>query len=146
MRMKELSVPHRRTASTVQLTSWTKTAPHVLQVLALLAMIFAFALSAPQARAATTFSGTLGSNSVTYPGTSGTQTGRLLRNGIASTCGTPKAFPGLSTTTGVRSYDSYQIINASSTTDACVSVSYTLTGWCERGPLRRGVSGQLRSD
>lgn len=40
------------------------------------------------------FTGAIGSNSSTYPGTSGSQSGRLNRDAVASTCGMAKAFPG----------------------------------------------------
>ena len=104
-----------------------KSRGHALQVLALLAMLFALALSVPQAHAVTTFSGTLGSNSATFPGTSGTQTGRIARRAPASTCAAPKEFPGLNATDGSRAYDAYTLTNPSST-DACTTVTYTLTG------------------
>jgi hypothetical protein len=40
-----------------------------------------------------------------------TQTGRLNRFGVVSTCAAPKACPGTFTTTGARLYDSYTITN-----------------------------------
>ena len=39
------------------------------------------------------------------------QTGRINRFGIVNTCAAPKAFPGLFTATGLRSYDSYTVTN-----------------------------------
>ena len=47
-------------------------------------------------------------------GATGTQTDRVLRNGIASTCGTPKAFPG-TITVGSRTFDSYTFTACRST-------------------------------
>jgi hypothetical protein len=40
-----------------------------------------------------------------------TQTGRMNRFGVVSTCAAPKAYPGDFTTTGARLYDSYTITN-----------------------------------
>ena len=122
MRSQTLSPPHQ--FSVIQSVRWIPTMQHMLQVLALL---LALSLSAPQARAAITFSGTLGSNSATYPGTSGMQTGRIARRAPASTCAAPKEFPGLNATDGSRAYDAYTLTNPSST-DACTTVTYTLTG------------------
>lgn len=45
-----------------------------------------------------------GSDTVTA---TGTQTGRLLRNGVPSSCASPKASPGLNDATVVRRYDAY---------------------------------------
>ena len=98
---------------------------HVLQVLAAL---FILTLYIAPAHAAISFNGKLGSNSTTFPGTSGTQTGGVNSDNTASTCAAPKAFPGLASATGSRAYDAYTFTNPSSTTDACVTVTYTLTG------------------
>jgi hypothetical protein len=63
-------------------------------------------------------SGILGSGSATWPSTSGTQTGRLNRNGIASTCAVPKTCNQWDTTPG-RAYDAYSFTNGTGVT-ACV--------------------------
>ncbi|MFO1351645.1 MAG: Calx-beta domain-containing protein [Gammaproteobacteria bacterium] len=57
-----------------------------------------------------------------YVATTGTQTGRLLRNGVASSCAVPKANPGLNDATVVRRYDAYVITPSQS---GCVT--FTLT-------------------
>jgi hypothetical protein len=54
------------------------------------------------------------------------QTGRLTRNGVASTCASPKAFPGVFDPSGNRAYDKYTFVNASNAKQ-CVTVSYQLT-------------------
>jgi len=51
-----------------------------------------------------------------------TQTGRLVRNGIASTCAAPKTNPGLQDST-VRRYDAYTFTNGPTAT--CVTVNVT---------------------
>ena len=123
MKSQTMSPPHQ--FSIIQPARWITTMQHALQVLALL---LALSWCAPQARAATMFSGKLGSNSTTFPGTSGTQTGGVNSDNTASTCAAPKAFPGLASATGSRAYDAYTFTNPSTTTDACVMVTYTLTG------------------
>ena len=71
----------------------------------------------------TTINGTLGSNDPTFPGprASGLQTGRLNRNGIASSCATPKACAPFDATPG-RAYDSYTIPNQSGAPQ-CVTIN-----------------------
>lgn len=64
--------------------------------------------------------GVLGSGSTSWPSTSGTQTGRLNRNGIASTCAAPKTCNPWDTTPG-RAYDAYTFTNGTGAT-ACVVV------------------------
>ncbi len=59
-----------------------------------------------------------------YTATTGTQTGRLLRNNIASSCATPKTFPGLQDSTIVRRYDSYVFTNTTGSTQ-CYTVKLT---------------------
>ncbi|HET6646416.1 MAG TPA: carboxypeptidase regulatory-like domain-containing protein, partial [Pyrinomonadaceae bacterium] len=54
-----------------------------------------------------------------------TQTGRLTRNGVASTCATPKAFPGMNDSL-VRHFDQYSFTNNSAST-ACVTFSVSNT-------------------
>lgn len=51
-----------------------------------------------------------------YVATTGTQTGRLLRNGIASSCAVQKVNPGLNDATVVRRFDSYVFTNTTPTT------------------------------
>jgi Subtilase family len=57
-----------------------------------------------------TFSNTLGTTPTAIPGVTtatGTQTGRISRNGVPSVCGTAKTNPGLTTAVGSRVFDSY---------------------------------------
>ena len=68
-----------------------------------------------------TIDGTLGSGSPNYTGTSGEQTGRLNRNGVASTCAVPKVCDIFLTDPG-RAYDAYEFPNTSGST-ACVSAT-----------------------
>lgn len=67
--------------------------------------------------------GTLGTGDPAFGGTQahGNQLGRLNRNGIASTCTTPKTCQ-IFDPTGLRAFDSYAIPNESGQ-DACVSVT-----------------------
>lgn len=51
-----------------------------------------------------------------------TQTGRLNRNAVASTCAAPKSNPGLITPTGTRAQDSYSIVNTSGATQ-CYTIA-----------------------
>lgn len=51
-----------------------------------------------------------------------TQTGRLTRNSVISTCASPKATPAVTPTTGTRAQDSYSILNNSGATQC-----YTIT-------------------
>jgi putative transposon-encoded protein len=55
----------------------------------------------------------------------GTQSGRITRNGIASTCGSVKANPGVFSTTGARQFDDYRIVALSG---GCVSVTISNAG------------------
>ncbi|MEO8275502.1 MAG: HYR domain-containing protein [Thermoanaerobaculia bacterium] len=59
--------------------------------------------------------GTLGAGSPDFPGTSGNQTGRLNRNGIASSCDVPKTC-AIFDATGSRAFDSYAVPNDSGAT------------------------------
>jgi hypothetical protein len=68
-----------------------------------------------------TFNGTLGSNSITYPGSSGVQTDRVLRLGEISVCGSMKNFPG--TAPGSYTYDQYSFTNDGPAT--CMTFSVT---------------------
>lgn len=68
-----------------------------------------------------TIDGTLGSNSGTYPGISGTQTGRLNRNLVVSSCAMPKTCDIFVTDPG-RAFDAYTIPNNTGGT-VCVDVT-----------------------
>ncbi|MBN8721355.1 MAG: S8 family serine peptidase [Acidobacteria bacterium] len=57
-----------------------------------------------------------------YIAATGTQTGRLLRNGVPSSCAVPKANPGLNDATVVRRFDSYRFTNTSAVTQ-CYTVN-----------------------
>jgi hypothetical protein len=52
-----------------------------------------------------------------------TQTGRLTRNGLVSSCAAPKAYPGLAATTGVRRLDSYAFNTCAENTGGCARVT-----------------------
>ncbi|MFN7941137.1 MAG: IPTL-CTERM sorting domain-containing protein [Thermoanaerobaculia bacterium] len=81
-----------------------------------------FNLTAEGGRCAPTdITGVLGSGSPDYPSVSGDQTGRLNRNGIGSSCATPKTC-NIFTATDPRPFDAYTIPNDSEN-DVCVSVS-----------------------
>lgn len=66
-----------------------------------------------------TIRGTFGSGSPDYPSTSGLQTNRLFRSGVASTCGAPNA---CSTLAGTFHYDAYTFTN-STTSPQCVTTT-----------------------
>ena len=75
----------------------------------------------------TNINSTLGSTPPTLSGVTsitGTQTGRLTRNGVASVCGTQKPNPGLAAATGSRAFDAYTFTNTGAT-DQCVQVTVT---------------------
>jgi len=69
--------------------------------------------------------GTMGSGSPDFTGiqASGLQTGRLNRNGVGSSCASPKTC-AIFDPTGLRAYDAYQIPNESGE-DACVTIQLT---------------------
>ena len=67
----------------------------------------------------------LGQGSPYWPGESGSQTGRIHRDGVTSSCATPKTFPGFGAMTGDRTYDAYAFVNGN-TAPACVSVTLTV--------------------
>ncbi len=73
----------------------------------------------------TTIHGTLGSGSPDHTFTTGNQTGRLNRNGVSSSCSTPKTC-NLFTATGARAYDAYTFPNASGA-DACTLAHLDVT-------------------
>jgi len=57
---------------------------------------------------------------------SSTQTGRLTRNGTASSCGSPKSCPGYLTTSGNYAYQAFSFTNTSGSA-ACVTVTLSTT-------------------
>ncbi len=57
----------------------------------------------------------------------GTQTGRIVRDGATTICGTTKAYPGLQTATGFRRYDAYTFTNCTAATK-CVDVTVNQSG------------------
>jgi hypothetical protein len=61
-----------------------------------------------------------------------TQTGRIARNGVTSTCAAPKAFPGLQDST-VRHRQTFGPYSNSSTVSTCVTVNLTASGTCSTG-------------
>src|SRR5207248_8932629 len=74
-------------------------------------------------------SSTLGQTPPTAPGytsTSGQQTGRLNRNGVASSCASPKATPPIFDAANSRSYAAYTFTNTNSTSQ-CVTVTLTVS-------------------
>ncbi len=82
--------------------------------------------SVPTGPPATTFTTTLDGTAPTpLPGfttATGTQKGRVFRDGVPSTCGNPKAFPGYGATTGARAFDSFTF---NACRDTCTQVSVT---------------------
>ena len=72
-----------------------------------------------------TIHGTLGSGSPDHSFATGNQTGRLNRNGVASSCAVPKAC-NIFATTGARAFDAYTFPNLSGT-DACIMVTLDVT-------------------
>lgn len=63
--------------------------------------------------------------SYAYQGLTGNQTGRITRNGIASTCTSPTSNPGIFTNTGIRRRDLYRITPF---TSGCATVTLAHTG------------------
>ena len=53
-----------------------------------------------------------------------TQTGRVFRNGVATSCSAPKAWPGFASTTGSREYDAYTF---TATRNTCTTFTLTST-------------------
>lgn len=77
-----------------------------------------------------TITATLGSAPATGTGftsTSGTQEGRLNRNGIVPSCGSSKTTPALQTSTGSRAYHAYTFTN-NTPSSQCVTVSIASSG------------------
>jgi autotransporter-associated beta strand protein len=64
----------------------------------------------------------------TLTASSATQAGRLVRNGVASACGSSKPYPGLNDSTS-RSYHAYSFYNGGS--NACITVTLTSSGSCD---------------
>ena len=62
--------------------------------------------------------GTLPTGQLGITTATGQQTNRVTRNGVASVCGTQKAFPGTTVTAGTRTFDSYSFAACKS---ACVT-------------------------
>jgi hypothetical protein len=87
------------------------------------AQTFSFSVpTAPPLNTTTTLDTTAPSNGVNYTASTGTQTGRLVRTGVGSSCGTAKANPGLNDTTPNRRYDAYTFTALSS---GCYTVTVT---------------------
>ena len=80
-------------------------------------LIFSTGCCAPIA-----FNGAIGSGSDTYPGTSGTQTGRLFRENPPSACGTAKPVPAI-VGSNLRTYDAYSFTNSGPATCMKFSVN-----------------------
>lgn len=82
-------------------------------------------ISAPQPGTAmctsTIIDGNLGNGSMSFPSTSGTQTGRLNRNGVQSTCAAPKTCDLFLNDPG-RAFDAYTLSNDSGS-QQCVTVT-----------------------
>ncbi len=69
-------------------------------------------------------SGTVGSGSPDYPAAIDTQTSRLFRNAVASTCDAPKPLPNLEDAGIQFTYDAYTFLNTSAS-PRCVTVTTT---------------------
>ena len=59
-----------------------------------------------------------------WDGTEDTQTNRLFRDGVASTCAAPKAFPG-TFTSGTQLYETFSFLNAGP--EDCVTIDVTVS-------------------
>jgi hypothetical protein len=77
-----------------------------------------------QVTISSTLDTTAPANGTNYTATTGTQTGRLNRNGVISTCASPKATPALQDSTVGRRYDAYTF-TASATGCATVTLQTT---------------------
>jgi hypothetical protein len=73
------------------------------------------------------FTGAIGSNSAAYPGTSGTQAGRVTRLSPAGTCAAPETYPGTADTTP-RTYDAYTFVNNGPATCVTFNVDTACAG------------------
>jgi HYR domain len=76
----------------------------------------------PGQGATCTINGVLSQGSPDHPSTTGQQTGRILQNGVDSTCASPKTCPGVTDTGTMFTFDAYQFQNTDSA-PACVSVT-----------------------
>ena len=85
------------------------------------------------------FSGNTGSNSSSYPGVSGTQAGRINRNGVTSVCATPKAYPG--NTADSARYDAYTFINNGPATCVTFSINIDDLASCTGASTREPSGG-----
>ncbi|HET9699191.1 MAG TPA: S8 family serine peptidase, partial [Terriglobales bacterium] len=63
-----------------------------------------------------------------WTSTTGLQQGRLTRNGVASSCGSLKPFPGLLATTGDRRYDAYAFKTCANSVASCATVNLQGSG------------------
>jgi hypothetical protein len=75
----------------------------------------------------TDISGTIGSTQTEYPKSSDTQTGRLFRDAVASSCSPAKPVPTLTDTDQQFFYDAFTFLN-SSASSACITVTTTAGG------------------
>jgi hypothetical protein len=75
----------------------------------------------------TSISGHITNGSTDYPVTIDTQTGRLFRNAVASTCASPKTVPSIEDAETQFSYNAYTFLN-SSLSSVCVTVNLTAGG------------------
>lgn len=75
----------------------------------------------------TNINGTIGSGSTQYPASSDTQTGRLFRNAVASTCDAPKTVPSIEDAETQFAYDAYTFLN-DGIANTCITVTTTAGG------------------
>jgi hypothetical protein len=73
-------------------------------------------------------------------GTTGTQTGRIARTAVTSTCAAPKPAPGLTAATGARRYDAYTFTNNTGAT-RCYTVNITDNTGGQLGSVTYNNSG-----
>lgn len=83
-------------------------------------MIAALAMSALGVTIYETIDTTAPGASPAYRATTGQQTGRINRNGVASTCGSVKTNPGSGATTDLRQFDNYRFVALGS---GCLTVT-----------------------
>ena len=95
------------------------------QIFRVCLMIVALSISAFGVTISETLDTTVPAANPSYRANTGTQTGRLTRNGIASVCGSLKANPGTNPTTGLRQYDEYRFVALSS---GCLTVTLSNAG------------------
>lgn len=63
-----------------------------------------------------------------YTSSTGTQTGRIARTGVVSSCSAAKTAPGLTTTVGARRYDAYRFMNTSTNAQCVTSTLMSTNG------------------